>query len=41
MLPPPAGFWGMPKEMLPQLLGHSTDIEKGRAEARKSCPAAN
>ena len=35
MLPPPAGFWGMPKEMLPSLLGHSPDIEKSRAEARK------
>ena len=35
MLPPPAGFWGMPKEMLPTLLGHSPDIEKNRAEARK------
>src|SRR5229473_2164370 len=34
MLPPPAGFWGMPKEMLPSLLGHSPDIEKSRAEAR-------
>ena len=35
MLPPPAGFWGMPKEMLPSLLGHAPDIEKSRAEARK------
>jgi peptide/nickel transport system substrate-binding protein len=35
MLPPPAGFWGMPKEMLPSLSGHATDIEKSRAEARK------
>src|SRR5882724_5914855 len=35
MLPPPAGFWGMPKEMLPALPGHATDIEKSRAEARK------
>ena len=35
MLPPPAGFWGMPKEMLPTLLGHSPEIEKNRAEARK------
>ena len=25
-----AGFWGMPKEMLPSLLGHSPDIEKSR-----------
>jgi peptide/nickel transport system substrate-binding protein len=35
MLPPPAGFWGMPADMLPSLPGHSTDIEKSRAEARK------
>ena len=35
MLPPPAGFWGMPKEMLPSLLGHAADIDKSRAEARK------
>ncbi|MFI5001097.1 MAG: ABC transporter substrate-binding protein [Reyranellales bacterium] len=35
MLPPPAGFWGMPKEMLESLPGHAPDIEKSRAEARK------
>jgi peptide/nickel transport system substrate-binding protein len=35
MLPPPAGFWGMPKEMLASLPGHSPDIEKNRAEGRK------
>ena len=35
MLPPPAGFWGMPKEMLPTLLGHAPDVEKSLAEARK------
>src|SRR4051812_13733 len=35
MLPPPQGFWGMPKEMLPSLPGHSPDIEKSRAEARE------
>ena len=34
MLPPPAGFWGMPKDMLSTLLGHG-DVEKGREEARK------
>lgn len=34
MLPPPAGFWGMPKEMLQTLPGFG-DVEKGRAEARK------
>jgi peptide/nickel transport system substrate-binding protein len=35
MLPPPAGVWGMPKDMLPNLLGYAADIEKSRAEARK------
>ena len=35
MLPPPQGFWGMPKEKLPGLLGHSPDREKSLAEARK------
>jgi peptide/nickel transport system substrate-binding protein len=35
MLPPPSGFWGMPKDMLPSLLGHASDLEKSRAEARK------
>jgi peptide/nickel transport system substrate-binding protein len=35
MLPPPSGFWGMPKEMLATLPGHSPDIEKSKAEARK------
>jgi peptide/nickel transport system substrate-binding protein len=35
MLPPPYGKWGMPKEMLASLPGHSTDIEKSRAEGRK------
>ncbi|HZQ01224.1 MAG TPA: ABC transporter substrate-binding protein [Reyranella sp.] len=35
MLPPPAGVWGMPKDMLATLPGHSPDIEKNRAEARK------
>jgi peptide/nickel transport system substrate-binding protein len=34
MLPPPQGFWGMPKEQLPSLLGHSPDREKNLAEAR-------
>ncbi len=34
MLPPPDGFWGMPKEMLPTLLGHAPDIDKNRAEGR-------
>src|SRR6476661_3808867 len=35
MLPPPAGFWGMPKEMLPDLLGHAPDHDKSLAEARE------
>jgi peptide/nickel transport system substrate-binding protein len=35
MLPPPAGVWGMPKEMLASLPGHAADVEKSRAEARK------
>lgn len=35
MLPPPYGKWGMPKEMLASLPGHSTDVEKSRAEGRK------
>ena len=35
MLPPPAGFWGMPKEMLPTLLGHSPDRQKNLAEAQE------
>ncbi len=35
MLPPPAGVWGLPKDMLATLPGHATDIEKSRAEGRK------
>ena len=35
MLPQPQGVWGMPKEMLQALPGHSPDTEKSRAEARK------
>jgi peptide/nickel transport system substrate-binding protein len=35
MLPPPAGFWGMPPDMLAKLPGHDPDLEKSRAEARK------
>ena len=34
MLPPPAGVWGMPKDMLETLPGHRPDVEKSRAEAR-------
>ncbi|WIM11472.1 ABC transporter substrate-binding protein [Enhydrobacter sp.] len=35
MLPPPAGIWGMPKEMLETMPGYGADVEKNRAEARK------
>jgi len=35
MLPPPAGFWGMPKEQLATLLGHSADHKKSLAEAQE------
>src|SRR3546814_1847007 len=34
MLPPPAGVWGMPKEMVDTLLGYG-DVEKDREEARE------
>src|SRR6202140_1064926 len=35
MLPAPAGFWGMPKEMLETIPGYGPDIEANREEARK------
>ncbi|MGE5270166.1 MAG: ABC transporter substrate-binding protein [Thiohalocapsa sp.] len=35
MLPPPAGLWGMPAEMVAKLPGYGPDIEKRRDEARK------
>src|SRR5262245_39402573 len=35
MLPPPAGVWGMPPEMLHALPGYAADVEKSRAEARQ------
>src|SRR3954465_11020906 len=35
MLPPPAGVWGMPKEMLEMLPGYGPDVAANRAEARK------
>src|SRR5262249_608438 len=35
MLPPPAGIWGMPPELLQTLPGYSLDVEKSRAEARR------
>jgi peptide/nickel transport system substrate-binding protein len=34
MLPPPAGVWGLPPEMLAVLPGYGPDIERNRAEAR-------
>ncbi len=34
MLPPPAGIWGLPPEMLTDLPGYGPDVEKRRAEAR-------
>src|SRR5437660_736381 len=35
MLPPPAGLWGLPPEILATLPGYGPDVEKSRAEARK------
>ena len=34
MLPPPAGLWGMPAEMLASLPGYGPDVQKNRADAR-------
>ncbi len=34
MLPPPAGVWGMPTEMLETIPGYGPDVNKNRAEAR-------
>ena len=33
MLPPPAGLWGMPPDMLQTLPGYDPDVAKNRAEA--------
>jgi peptide/nickel transport system substrate-binding protein len=35
MMPPPAGSWGMPPELLQTLPGYGSDIAKNRAEARE------
>jgi peptide/nickel transport system substrate-binding protein len=35
MMPPPAGSWGMPAEMLQTLPGYGPDVQKNRAEARE------
>src|SRR5215510_3379422 len=35
MLPPPAGVWGMPPEMLKTIPGYGPDIQANRAQARK------
>src|SRR5947208_1606335 len=34
MMPPPAGSWGMPPEVLQTLPGYGPDLQKNRAEAR-------
>src|SRR5580692_7705838 len=36
MMPPPAGSWGMPPEMLQTLPGYRSDIVRNRAEARET-----
>ncbi len=35
MMPPPAGSWGMPPEVLETLPGYGGDVQKNRAEARE------
>ncbi len=35
MMPPPAGSWGMPPEIVHQLPGYGPDVQKNRAEARE------
>jgi len=34
LLPPPAGIWGLPPELLTDLPGYGPDVEQRRAEAR-------
>ena len=36
LLPPPAGVWGLPADMLKTLPGYGDDVQKNRAEARKT-----
>jgi peptide/nickel transport system substrate-binding protein len=35
MLPPPAGVWGMPADLLATVPGYDPDVAKNRAEARE------
>jgi peptide/nickel transport system substrate-binding protein len=35
MLPPPEGYWGMPKEMLETIPGYGPDVNANREQARK------
>jgi len=35
LLPPPAGVWGLPPEILKTIAGYDPDVKKSRAEARK------
>src|SRR5271166_3440468 len=35
MLPPPAGVWGMPADLLATIPGYGPDVAKNRAEARE------
>jgi peptide/nickel transport system substrate-binding protein len=35
LLPPPAGVWGLPPDILKSIPGYGSDVQKNRAEARK------
>ena len=35
MMPPPAGLWGMPQELLKTLPGYDPDVAKNRGKARE------